>query len=277
VNDESKPTRNAASNAASDVPNSADDDMAHADIGFVAALNIEIDPFLRRCLTPKKYTGGEFTFRGGRYDDARVALVESGPGFAKARRATQALVQAHTPHYIVSCGFSGALQPELKLGHIVMADAICDTHGQHISLTLNLPEQLPAGVHTGRLVVVDEPVMTSQDKHDLGQTHHALAVDTGSLAVAQVCRDLGVGFLAVRVIIDPLDTDLHPEAQSVLAATTGRRIGATLGSLWKRPGSYKELWQLREQARFAAQQLASFLDGVVEQLYDAIPEDIPDD
>ena len=76
---------------------------------------------------------------------------------------------------------------------------------------------------------------------------------------------------------DPLDTDLHPEAQSVLAATTGRRIGAALGSLWKRPGSYKELWQLREQARFAAQQLASFLDGVVEQLYDAISEAASDD
>ncbi len=272
MNDELKPT----SKTARDVTNSSDDDMAHADIGFVSALNIEIAPFLRRCLTPKKYSGGEFTFRGGRYDDARVALVESGPGFAQARRATQALIQAHTPHYIVSCGFSGALQPELKLGHIVMADAISDTHGQHVSLTLNLPEQLPAGVHAGRLVVVDEPVTTSQDKHDLGQTHDALAVDTGSLAVSQVCRDLGVGFLAVRVINHELDTDLHPEAQSVLAATTGRRIGAALGSLWKRPGSYKELWQLREQAHFAAQQLASFLDGVVEQLYEAISEDTDD-
>ena len=58
-------------------------DMAHADIGLVSALKIELDPFLQRCLTPKKYTGGEFTFRGGRYDEARVAIVESGPGFAR--------------------------------------------------------------------------------------------------------------------------------------------------------------------------------------------------
>ena len=59
----------------------------------------------------------------------------------------------------------------------------------------------------------------------------------------------------------------------MLSATPGRRIGAAIGSLWKRPGSYKELWQMREQARYAAERLAKFLDGVVEQLYESIPTD----
>jgi len=249
------------------------EDMAHADVGIVAALKIETAPFLRRCLTTKKYTGGEFTFRGGRYDEARVALVESGPGFARARRATLALIEAHTPRYIVSCGFSGALKPELKVGHIVMANAITDTHGHEMPLSLPMPEQLPDGVHVGRLVVVDELVRTPQDKKELGESHDAMAVDMESLAVAQVCRDQGVGFMAVRVISDDLDTELPPEIHSVLAATPGRRIGAAIGSLWKRPGSYKELWQMREQARYAAERLAKFLDGVVEQLYESIPTD----
>ena len=120
MNDDSGPAKTSATDAGVD-------DMAHADIGLVAALNIEMAPFLQRCLTAKKYTGGEFTFRGGRYDEARVAIVESGPGFARARRATQALLEAHTPPYVVSCGFSGALQPDLKVGHIVMANSITDT------------------------------------------------------------------------------------------------------------------------------------------------------
>jgi len=248
-------------------------DMAHADIGLVSALKIELAPFLQRCLAPKKYTGGEFTFRGGRYDEARVAIVESGPGFARARRATHALIEAHTPSYVVSCGFSGGLRPELKIGHIVMANAITDTHGHDMSLTFKPPEQLPPGVHAGRLVVADELVRTTEEKTALGEAHDALAVDLESLAVAQACHEKGVGFMAVRVISDDLDTDLPPEIHSVLAATPGRRIGAALGSLWKRPGSYKDLWQLREQARFAAEQLARFLDGVIEQLHDSIPTD----
>ena len=248
-------------------------DMAHADIGLVAALKIELAPFLQRCLTPKKYTGGEFTFRGGRYDEARVAIVESGPGFARARRATQAVLEAHTPAYVVSCGFSGGLRPELKLGHIVMANAITDTHGHDMRLDFSPPKQLPPGVHAGRLVVVDELVRTTEEKAALSEAHDALAVDLESLAVAQVCRDRGVGFMAVRVISDDLETDLPPEIPSVLAATPGRRVGAALGSLFKRPGSYKDLWKLREQARFAAERLAQFLDGVIEQLHGSISPD----
>lgn len=251
-------------------PDAQADDKAHADIGFVAALNIEVAPFLQRCLGPRKYVGGNFTFRGGRYHEARVVLVESGPGFARARRATLALIDAHTPRFVVSCGFSGALQPGIDVGDIIMANEIVDTHGQQLPLTMDIPDQLPKRVHSGKLVVSDELVSSVEEKLALGKAHDALAVDMESLAVGQVCRDAGVGFMAIRVISDDVSRDLPPEIQSVLAPTTGRRFGAALGALWKRPSCYKELWKLREQAHYASGQLAKFLDGVVEQLYDSI-------
>ena len=68
-------------------PSSAAADHAHADIGIVCALPIEIAAFLDRCQHVKKYTGGDFQFRGGFYDGIRIAVVESGMGFARARRA----------------------------------------------------------------------------------------------------------------------------------------------------------------------------------------------
>ncbi len=256
--------------ASAPTDSSQPDDKAHADIGLVAALNIEVAPFLQRCLGPRKYVGGDFIFRGGRYQEARVALVESGPGFARARRATLALIDAHTPRFVISCGFSGALQSDLAVGHIVMANEITDTHGHPFPLALEIPGQLPGRVHVGKLVVTDELVTSVEEKLALGQSHDALAVDMESLAVGQVCREAGIGFMAIRVISDDLSDDLPPEIQSVLAPTSGRRFGAALGALWKRPGSYKDLWKLREQAHYAADQLATFLDGVVEQLYDSI-------
>jgi len=245
-------------------------DNSHADIGIACALKIELAPLLSRCLTLNKYTGGDFVFRGGHYEDARIAVVESGPGFARARRATEALIEAHTPTWVLSCGFSGALQPELKLGHIVMANGISDTHGQHFPLDLEIPGSLPQGVHVGRLLTADAIVRTAEEKRTLGEAHDALAVDLESLAVAQVCRDRQVRFMAVRVISDDMDTDLPPEIHSVMGPTTTRRVGAALGALWKRPSSHKDLWKLRETANHAADRLAQFLDGVIEQLYDAI-------
>lgn len=246
-------------------------DKSRADIGIVCALRIELAPLLSRCLTLNKYSGGDFVFRGGHYEEARIAVVESGPGFARARRATEALIEGHTPMWVLSCGFSGALHPDLKLGHIVMANGIVDMHGQQLPLDLAIPESLPRGVHVGRLLTADSLIRTAEEKRGLGEAHDALAVDLESLAVAQVCRDRQVRFMAVRVITDDMDNDLPPEIHSVLAPTPTQRVGAALGALWKRPSSHKDLWKLRETAHYAADRLAQFLDGVIEQLYDATP------
>ena len=243
-----------------------DTDMAHADIGIVCALPVEMAAFLDRCNRVKKYTGGNFVFRGGLYDNIRIAVVQSGMGFAKARRATQALVDAHSPVWILSAGFSGALLPEMKVGHIVMADSIVDTFGHELKVDLNMPADPNTGLHAGRIVTADNMVRLVSEKQALAEKHNAIAVDMESLAVAQICRETGTPFLAVRVISDDMSTDLPPEILSVIGSSGTIRMGAAIGSLWKRPGSFKDMWHLREKARKAAEKLATFLDGIITQL-----------
>ena len=245
-------------------------DLAHADIGMVCALPIEISPFLDRCDKVRKYTGGRFVFRGGRYDGIRIAVVHSGMGFARARRATQALIDAHSPPWILSCGFAGALLPEMKIGDIVTADAVTDAHGHELASGLQMPADPQHGLHVGRLLTADAIVRSVQEKKQLAEQFQAIAVDLESLAVAQVCRDAGVRFLAVRAISDDLSADLPPEMLSVIGDSGSMRIGAALGSLWKRPGSIKDMWKLRESAHHATNRLATFLDGVVTQLYNTL-------
>lgn len=244
-------------------------DAAHADIGIVAALPMELAPFLDRCSRVRKYSGGEFTFRGGRYDEIRIVVVQSGPGFAKSRRATQALVDAHSPPWILSSGFCGALRPEMKIGDIVMANALVDTHGHELTVDLNLPGDTESGLHVGRFVTADEIVRTVKRKQALAETHDAIAVDLESLSVAQVAKETNTRFMAVRAVSDDLSADLPPEVLSVVGGTGSMRLGAALGAVFKRPGSVKQMWQLREAAHLAADRLASFLDGVVVQLYKA--------
>lgn len=248
---------------------SREPDLAHADIGIVAALPMELAPFLQRCSRVRKYTGGDFVFRGGRYGEIKIVIVEAGAGFARARRATQALIEAHTPRWVLCCGFSGALQKELRIGEIVMADSIADVHGQLLSVEFSLGEAATPGLHVGRVLTADGIVRTVKEKQSLAHEHGALAVDMESLAVAQVCRELKVRFLAVRVISDDLSADLPPEVLSVLGGSGATRLGAALGAVWKRPGSVKDMWKLRESASMAAESLAVFLDGVIVQLHEA--------
>ncbi|MEX0715348.1 MAG: 5'-methylthioadenosine nucleosidase [Planctomycetaceae bacterium] len=242
------------------------DDKAHADVGIVAALPIEMGPFLDRCERVRKYSGGPFTFRGGKLDGTRIVIVESGLGFARARRAAQALLDAHTPKWILSCGFSGALLPEMKVGQIVLANSIVDVHGHEMTIDLNVPEDRAGGLYVGRVLTADEMVRTVERKRRLAAERQAIAVDMESLAVAQVCRESKTRFMAIRAISDDMSADLPQEVFAVLGSSGTIRVGATLGAVWKRPGSVKDMWRLREQARHAAENLAKFLLGVIPQL-----------
>jgi len=249
-------------------------DLAHADIGLVAALSIETSAFMDRCEKVKKYSANGLTFRGGKYDRIKIACAEGGMGFAKARAATRTMIETHTPNWILSVGFSGALSPNVKCGDIVMANAIVDTHGQELFVDLKMASNPQAGLHVGRILTIDHIVRTVEEKQELGIKYDALAVDLESLAVAQVCRDEKTRFMAIRVISDDLAADLPPEILTVVGATGAVRIGAALSAVWKRPGSVTDMWRLREKALQAAKRLATFLDGVVLQL-DATNDPVP--
>lgn len=244
-------------------------DFSHADIGIVCALSLELKAFLNRCEKVRSYTGGDFKFRGGFYDDIRIVVAESGTGFANARRATQAMIDAHSPRWILSCGFSGALIPKMKIGNIIVANDIMDTHGQSFLIEHGMSDNREHGLYVDKTVTSDKIVRLIKEKKELAEETGAVAVDMESLAVAQIAKESGTKFLSVRVISDDLSADLPAEVLSIMGENSKVRIGAALTSIWNRPGSVKDLWQLREQAVKASEKLATFLDGVVTQLYQA--------
>ncbi|MFP6763368.1 MAG: 5'-methylthioadenosine nucleosidase [Planctomycetaceae bacterium] len=240
-------------------------DKARADIGVVCALPIELGSFLTRCQRTNHYKD-RFVFRGGIYDDIRIAVVESGLGYARARQATLSLIETHAPKWILSCGFSGALQSTMQLGHIAVASSIVDQHGQELTLPRHFPAAPERGLFIGRLLTVDTMVRTVAEKESLAEQYNAIAVDMESLAVVQVAHEKQLDCMAIRTISDDMSVDLPPEILSILGETGTVRIGATLGSLVKRPGSLKDMMHLRQNAQTAAQSLATFLDGIVHQL-----------
>ena len=257
----------------SDGESSPANDAAHAHIGIVCALKLELAEYLDHCCDRvRKYSGGDFTFRGGFTGedwDVRVVMVEAGTGHDRARRATQALIDAHTPSWVISAGFSGALHPDLKLGDVVLANSIVNQAGDELTVNANMTADLDRGWHVGRLLMADEIIRTVAEKRQLHESTSALAVDLESLAVAQVCQQTNTRFLAARSISDDLSHDLPPEVMSVFGGSGSLRAGAIAGALFKRPSSVKDMWQLRENAQLASERLARFLNFIVPSLYDA--------
>lgn len=252
---------------AADMPEA---EIPPCDVGFVYALGIELGGLEDRLEMKRTIRAGGFKLRIGKLRGRGITMIESGPGRESAGKATRALIAGHRPAWIVSAGFAGGLVEGFGRGEFLLASEIVDLAGGKLAVDFKVsPASLAATPHVrvGRLVTVNEIVRTKPEKLALGKAHGADAVDMETYAVAEVCRQERVRFMSVRIISDAVDDELPKEVERLLGMkSTAGRIGAALGAIVSRPGSVKDLWQLKEDALKSSDRLAKFLDGVIAQL-----------
>jgi adenosylhomocysteine nucleosidase len=243
---------------------------APADVGLVAALPIEVGPFLDRLANRRKYAGPKWAVTEGELAGKLVALIVAGVGEKPARRGTEILVAGHRPRWVISAGFGGALDPDLRRNDVIVARrVISGVQGRppfDIDVSLpSEPEPHPA-VRAGSVLTIDRIIRTPADKAALRGDQGADVVDMETHAVASYCAERSIRFLGVRVVSDEAATELPPEILTVLGPTGGFRFGATMGAIWRRPSSVKDLLRLREHAHEAADRLAAVLPALIERL-----------
>lgn len=240
-------------------------DRASADIGIVCTHKGEIRPFLKRLDRQRSYSERRITIRGGFLDEStRVAIAAAGIGFAAHREATELLISEHHPSWVLSVGFSSSLSDDVQPGDLCIADEISDTHVNTLPVKCTIPAR--KRIHVGRLIVADEHPATPEAKAILKDRFPGLAVDTTSLAVAQVCSERSVRFMAVRVIVDGLTEQIPVQAASMLFEPDSRAIGSALGTLFKGFRKMSEMNVWRERSATAAGNLDRFVSGVVLQI-----------
>jgi adenosylhomocysteine nucleosidase len=151
-----------------------------------------------------------------------------------------------------------------------MPESLIDQRHQSLEVGFQMDPavvQATPHLHVGRLLSLDQLVRDRQKKEVLATEHGAIAYDMETFAVAQVCRNENVRFLAVRVVSDQLDEQLPAEVEHMLGQqSVAGKLGAATGALFRRPGSVKDMWKLRETATQASDRLARFLEGVLPQL-----------
>ena len=235
-------------------------------VGLVFALGIEsgcTEDAMEGMVT---INGEGFVAREGALRGRRTVLIRSGPGRPNAARATEVLIDGHKPDIVISAGFAGALCPELKRNDILIADQLVDCNDSE------MPVELPAGLlaatsqpgmHRGSLLTNDGVVRLPSDRQRLFQRWGAMAVEMETFAVAQVCRQRQTPFASIRVINDTSDEILPNDVEHLLSQKSGAaQLGAALGSIWRRPASAKDMYQLRENALVASLRLAKFLTAL---------------
>ena len=172
----------------------------------------------------------------------------------------------------IMAGFAGALQADVRVGDVVVAQEVVDFEGNRwptswpglAALPGGRPLTLPARTccQAGRLLTSPRLIGDPDEKHRLGQMHRAQAVDMESATVARFCHERGIPFGCVRSISDHVETRLSPHLVSLLShgQVSIPRLAATLVC---HPSTIGSLLTLARNTRLASLALAEKLAGLL--------------
>ncbi|MBS2038181.1 hypothetical protein JST97_24560 [bacterium] len=165
-------------------------------VGILVAMWEELRPLRKRWKLDWTGPGDFFT---GKLAGLRVQVALSGVGPRHARRAMQDLLTLGEPEMVISLGYSGGLKDHLRPGDVVEASEI-ETLEKRVYCS-----QQPGQ----RLLSLSKLAATKSSKRQLAEEHpYAYAVDMESAVLAEAAEAAGLPWRALRVIIDPLDSDL---------------------------------------------------------------------
>jgi adenosylhomocysteine nucleosidase len=231
---------------------------------YVASETSELKPFaamltgLRKLKWPLDYA-----FEGI-WEGRRVMLAANGAGPRLAARAVEVAIRAVTVaelsssklEAVVSTGYCGALDPQLRESQIVVATQVLDLAGAE---TFDCaPVTSDAAFASGLLVSQDRIAIDSAEKQQLFG-HNGIAVDMESAGVAARSKAAGLPFCCIKVVSDSAREVFRIDFNRM--RTPEGRIARGKISLHAatHPKLIPELLGLRRRTRDAAKALGDFL------------------
>lgn len=231
---------------------------------YVAAEAMELAPFASRLEGVRKMNWPVDYAMEGVLDGRRVMLAANGAGPRLAAQAVEVAVRAvlvaelsaSRLEAVVSTGFCGGLEPSLRAGQIVVADAVVSSGGERRACTL--PDAAPEGFATGAVWSEDRIMTTVGDKARLHE-QGAIACDMESAGVLTRTQRAGLPFYCIKAVSDaasePLPFDLNRMRTSEGRIARGKIISYSL----THPLTLSGLFGLKRRAEMAARELGDFL------------------
>ncbi|MBG9389216.1 5'-methylthioadenosine/adenosylhomocysteine nucleosidase [Caenimonas aquaedulcis] len=208
----------------------------------------------------KQVAAGREFFLGQLHGQEVVAVL-SRIGKVAAATTAAVLIERFEVDRIVFTGVAGGLAPGVEVGHAVVAQCFLQHDmdaspifpkyevplygASRFDADATLSEELARAVrralpgttvHCGLVISGDRFVSTAAENLALREAlPDALAVEMEGAAIAQVCRDYGVPFAAVRTISDRADYEAHGDFLSFVRDVASRHSAAIVEALLAGP------------------------------------------
>jgi adenosylhomocysteine nucleosidase len=221
-------------------------------IAIITACAHEAALVRRRLRVQQQATGTAGPLWQGALHDQDVVLLQCGMGPERAAQAVLWLGQHFQLTGVLSVGFAGALQAELRPGDALLvtyiraqddvARAASLAAGSGIRPDARLAHIAAMAVaqaavvsHTGTLLSTTAVVAQAAAKQALGQYSGALAVDMESYSVGQMAAQSHVPFAVLRTIFDASHENMSLPVATCTTADGSLRPFRLVGCLACRP------------------------------------------
>lgn len=189
-------------------------------IGIIVAMRKELDLLLPLLQDSEESRMSGFEFHCGKMGRHDVMVMQCGIGKVNAAMGALMLVNHFAPNFVINSGVAGGADKSVNVMDVVAGEKVsyhdvwCGPESElgrvqglplYFEGSTKLLELLPESgdIHKGLICSGDQFIDTMDEVNRIkGNFPEALAVDMESGAIAQVCYQCSVPFLALRVISD---------------------------------------------------------------------------
>ncbi len=167
--------------------------MPHKPVAVVAAMRMELAPLLGKA-RPRQVNGVAL------FELTQATVAIGGIGEKCARRAAETVAKYAQPKLLLSAGMAGAISRKLKAGDVGRIREVVDAA---------TGDRYPT--REGEwILATSQDVSDAAEKQELLTKYGADVVDMEGAAVAQVAKQRGLGFAALKSISDDAGFPMPP-------------------------------------------------------------------
>lgn len=189
-----------------------------------------------------------------------LAVIHTGVGRKICQERLSILLRRERFQFLISAGFAGALEKELRVGDLLIAENFSSPQLLR-SPGLDLADD---GIFLGKLRTVSGVIDSNAEREQLTAKTGAAAVDMETEVIADACAELDLPFLSLRAISDTA-SEPFPAPPHVLFDLERQKTNFTRLAFYvlRRPGSVSKLNVFRDQIAVARKSLTGALERIL--------------
>ncbi len=202
-----------------------------------------------------------------------ASILITGIGRRNAEKSVRDFLTASSAELVLTCGFAGGLNPDLKLGDVIFEAPSRSSRRESAQIKAGdkleptdvgcYEKLISAGAKPVTFFCADRVATTAAEKKKLRDETGADAVEMESAAIHAVCAERGIPCATIRVISDTANEDLPLDFNALAKPDKNLDYGKLLLAVAKSPGKIRALMKLQKQTQFAAERLAEVLAAIL--------------